>query len=96
MNIQAINNQIFQAKFRIPVMNLSYPEGEQIVTITRYKVYENPLAKDIFERAQKIKDPYEKEKLMSQMGTYDYEEKKTSMDRLLPEIREALCKKRQK
>ena len=49
MNIQAINNQIFQAKFRVPMWNLSYPEEEQIVTITRYKVYKNPLAKDIFE-----------------------------------------------
>lgn len=94
MNIQAINNQIFQSKFRVAEMSFSRPEGEKILTTTRYKVYNHPLAKDIYEKAKEIKDPQEQEKAMALMGFFEYEEETTSMDKILPHIRDAFCKKR--
>lgn len=94
MKIQAIDNQIFQSKFRVTMMSFTRPEGEKILTTTKYKVYDSPFAKDIYERAKKTKDPSEKEKLMALMGTYECEEETTSMDKILPYIRDAFCKKR--
>lgn len=92
MKLQAINNQIFGAKFRVKVNNIIEPRGEQIVTTTVFREYPHPQAEEIYKKASAEKDIYKKEQLIKQMGMADRIEEVSVMDRLLPEIRTLFSK----
>ena len=94
MNIPAINGLAFQQKFRLKGCSFSRPVGDKIVTTTTIREYSNPEARRLYELAQKEKNPYEKEKLLSQMGHYELVEEDFITDKILPEIRELFSKKR--
>ena len=78
MKINAINNQNFEArKFRLPIkfLDFSNPDLMQYAKATKEvnmaKVYSNPNAKDLYEKAMKTQDAEEKARLLLEMGDYE-------------------------
>lgn len=92
MKVQGINNQIFGAKFRVPMHTIMEAKGEKIITKHIYKEYSSPAARALYEKALLEKNNYKKEQLIKQMGNYDRIEEVHVMDRLLPEIRALFSK----
>lgn len=73
MNIQAVNNQNFQAKkFRLPVTVIEPKLKNPFMTRTREVIYEfsNPQAKSLYHQAQREKSFQRRIELYEDMGGY--------------------------
>ncbi len=82
MNIQAINNQNFQAKkFRRPVTVIEPKPENFFMTRTREVIYEysNPQAKSLYHQAQREKSAQRKIELYEDMGEYKIIEPKENL-----------------
>lgn len=95
MNIQAVNGLTFhQKKFRVAQFTYLRPEGDKIVSTTRYQEYVNPEAERLYKLFNKEKNPQKKEALRRQMGMYEIVEEDFVTDRILPEIKAIFTKKK--
>lgn len=69
MKINSITNQSFEAnKFRIPVKKVQTKWGD--IPVDCVKEFDNPKARELYERAQKTENIEERINLLSQMGDY--------------------------
>ena len=75
MKTQVVNNQSFGTnKFRLPIKAITYGEPHMSYTVKTsdniVKEYSNPLAADLYQKAEKEKSIKEKIKLIDAMGHY--------------------------